>query len=49
MSGKKPGRPPGRSEKGRAREALLYDTALRLFAEQGYEATTLRQIARPRA
>ena len=46
MSGMKPGRPPGRSEKGRAREALLYDTALRLFAEQGYEATTLRQIAK---
>ncbi|HCH63934.1 MAG TPA: TetR/AcrR family transcriptional regulator, partial [Deltaproteobacteria bacterium] len=45
MAERKAGRPPGRSAKGRAREAALYETALRLFAEQGYEATTLRQIA----
>ena len=45
MAAKKAGRPPGRSAKGRAREAVLYETALRLFTNQGYEATTLRQIA----
>ena len=46
MSSRRPGRPTGRSDKGRAREAHLYGTALRLFAEQGYAQTTLRQIAR---
>ena len=46
MASRGPGRPTGRSDKGRAREALLYETALRLFAEQGYAQTTLRQIAR---
>ena len=46
MSSKGPGRPPGRSQKGRARERHLYETALRLFAQQGYTQTTLRQIAR---
>lgn len=46
MSSRRPGRPTGRSDKGRAREAHLYETALRLFAEQGYAQTTLRQIAR---
>ena len=45
MKPTRPGRPSGRSEKGHARQALLYETALRLFATQGYEATTLRQIA----
>jgi len=43
---KKRGRPPGRSEKGRQSQELLYQTAIRLFSEQGYAETTLRQIAR---
>lgn len=42
---KKRGRPPGRSKKGRQSKEALYNTAIRLFAEQGYEQTTLRQIA----
>ena len=46
MSPKGPGRPRGRSEKGIARETYLYETALHLFDQQGYEQTTLRQIAR---
>lgn len=46
MSLPKRGRPAGRTDKGRAREAHLYRVALRLFAEQGYASTTLRAIAR---
>lgn len=43
---RKRGRPPGRSEKGRQSQEHLYKTAIRLFSEQGYHQTTLRQIAR---
>jgi AcrR family transcriptional regulator len=48
------GRPPGRRRRGRPRgasprsaatRASLYETAVALFAEHGYEATTLREIA----
>lgn len=46
MTSKGPGRPRGRSDKGIARETALYNTALSLFAQHGYERTTLRQIAR---
>lgn len=37
------GRPPGRE--GAVTREWLLDTALRLFAEQGYAATSIRQIA----
>ena len=40
------GRPRGPSSQSTAKKALLYETALRLFAERGYEQTTLRGIAR---
>ncbi|MED5374735.1 MAG: TetR/AcrR family transcriptional regulator [Myxococcota bacterium] len=40
------GRPPGPSDKGRQTRERLYRTALLLFAEQGYEQTTLRGIAK---
>jgi AcrR family transcriptional regulator len=39
------GRPRGPSAKGRETQAALYRTAVALFAERGYEETTLRQIA----
>lgn len=39
------GRPPGRSARGAETRARLYDVATRLFAERGYEATTMRAIA----
>ena len=40
------GRPPGPTDQGRATWNSLYTTAIRLFSERGYEATTLRGIAR---
>jgi len=42
---RKRGRPPGRTVAGEATRARLYDTAIRLIGEQGYEATTLRDVA----
>jgi AcrR family transcriptional regulator len=39
------GRPRGTTLKAAATRASLYRTATGLFAEQGFEATTLRQIA----
>jgi AcrR family transcriptional regulator len=39
------GRPPGESAQGAAARARLYDTAIELIAEHGYEATTLRDVA----
>jgi len=42
---RKRGRPPGRTVEGEATRARLYDTAVRLLGEQGYEATTLRDVA----
>ncbi len=39
------GRPRGQSEKGEQTQATLYETAIRLFAERGYERTTMRAIA----
>jgi len=42
---RRPGRPEGESAKGAETRAALYRTAVTLFAEQGFEATTLRQIA----
>jgi len=40
------GRPPGQSPQGAAARQRLYETAVRMIAERGYEATTLRDIAR---
>ncbi|MBX2799555.1 MAG: TetR/AcrR family transcriptional regulator [Myxococcales bacterium] len=39
------GRPPGTTAVGEARRERLFDVAVRLFAERGYHATTLRGIA----
>jgi AcrR family transcriptional regulator len=43
---RKRGRPPGPTAQGAAARDRLYGTAIRLIAERGYEATTLRDIAR---
>ena len=40
------GRPPGQSAQGAAARDRLYETAIRMISERGYEATTLREIAR---
>ena len=39
------GRPPGRTSQGEEMRKRLYDVALELMSEQGYEGTTLREIA----
>jgi AcrR family transcriptional regulator len=43
---RKRGRPPGQSAQGAAAQGRLYDTAIRMVSERGYEATTLREIAK---
>jgi AcrR family transcriptional regulator len=40
------GRPRGMTEQGAAARRQLYETAIALIASRGYEATTLRDIAR---
>jgi AcrR family transcriptional regulator len=40
------GRPPGTTVQGVAARQQLYDTAIRLIAARGYQATTLRDIAK---
>jgi AcrR family transcriptional regulator len=40
------GRPQGQTSQGAASREHLYTTALRLIAKRGYEATTLRDIAK---
>jgi AcrR family transcriptional regulator len=42
----KRGRPPGPTTQGAAAKARLYATAIHLIATRGYEATTLRDIAK---
>src|SRR4051794_17130786 len=39
------GRPPGQSAQGAAARDRLYETAIRMISERGYESTTLRDIA----
>lgn len=39
------GRPPGRTSQGLAAKQRLYDIAIHVIAERGYEATTLREVA----
>ncbi len=43
---RKRGRPPGQTAQGVATKTHLYDTAMQLISTRGYEATTLRDIAR---
>jgi AcrR family transcriptional regulator len=43
------GRPAGRTEQGDATRRQLYETALGLIAEKGYDESTLRDIARAAA
>ena len=43
---RKRGRPPGRTPQGAAARDRLYATATQLIAARGYEATTLRDIAK---
>jgi AcrR family transcriptional regulator len=43
---RKRGRPPGPSAQGAAARDRLYATAIRMISERGYEATTLREIAK---
>lgn len=43
---RKRGRPAGQTAQGAAARERLYATATRLIAQRGYEATTLRDIAR---
>src|SRR5258706_9949355 len=43
---RKRGRPPGQTAQGAAARDRLYATAMGLIAERGYEATTLRGIAK---
>ena len=45
MTRRSRGRPPGRTERGTQTREHLYTTAIQLFADRGYEATTLRAIA----
>ncbi len=40
------GRPPGQTAQGAAARQRLYEIAIRLMAERGYEATTLRDVAK---
>lgn len=39
------GRPAGRSAEGEATKARIYNTAIELIGERGYEAATLREVA----
>jgi AcrR family transcriptional regulator len=43
---RKRGRPPGPTAQGAATKDHLYGVAMRLISERGYEATTLRDIAK---
>jgi AcrR family transcriptional regulator len=43
---RKRGRPAGQSPQGLAARDRLYTTAIRMVSERGYDATTLRDIAR---
>lgn len=46
VKSKKRGRPSGQTAQGAAARERLYATAIRLIAQRGYEATTLRDIAK---
>ena len=44
-SKKKRGRPPGETAQGAAARQRLYDTAIQLIGERGFDNTTLRDVA----
>src|SRR5829696_6782557 len=46
VKARKRGRPPGQTPQGAAARNRLYATAMELIAARGYEATTLRDIAK---
>ena len=46
VKSRKRGRPPGQSPQGAAARDRLYETAIRMISQRGYEATTLREIAK---
>jgi AcrR family transcriptional regulator len=46
VKARKRGRPPGQTAQGAAARDRLYATAMQLIATRGYEATTLRDIAK---
>ena len=46
VKSRKRGRPPGPTAQGAATKDHLYGVAMRLISERGYEATTLRDIAK---
>ena len=45
VKSRKRGRPPGRTPQGAAAERRLFETAVQLISERGYDATTLRDVA----
>jgi AcrR family transcriptional regulator len=45
VNARKRGRPPGRTARGVAAERRLFDIAVGLIRERGFEATTLREVA----
>ena len=44
-AGRRRGRPQGTTSQGHQARQHLYDTAIRMIGERGYEATTMRDIA----
>jgi len=44
-SAKKPGRPAGRTDRGEEMRRRLFDVAMNCFAKNGYESTSLAEIA----
>ena len=44
-SNRKRGRPPGETAQGAAARQRLYNTAIQLIGERGFDATTLRDVA----
>lgn len=42
---RKRGRPPGRTQEGEATRRRIYEAAIALIGERGYEGATLRQVA----
>ena len=45
VKGRKRGRPPGRTAQGAAAQRRMFDLAVHMISQRGYEATTLRDLA----